>query len=296
MKNNQQKKVLITIITVCLNSEKYIEETIKSVINQDYKNIEYIIVDGGSTDKTLDIIKKYEKYINKWISEPDKGIYDAMNKGIDMANGELIAFLNSDDYYFSNALKEISKKYKETKADVITGKLALINKKGHILKIINKDSSKMKSNNFSISHPSSFIKTKLMKKYKFDTNYTIAADYKFLFILFLKKYKFININYVIAAFREGGISSFWLKRKKEKIRINKEQYKFIKQYANMHANELKEIATFYILNKDYVLARKYFIQSIKINPFSRVYINLFLSYNPWLYKKILTIKKGVIKK
>jgi len=88
----------ITIITITLNSEQYLENTITSVINQTYRFIEYIIVDGQSTDRTLDIIKKYKQQVNKWISEPDSGIAAAMNKGIAMASGEFILFLHSDDY------------------------------------------------------------------------------------------------------------------------------------------------------------------------------------------------------
>ena len=89
------KEKAITIITVVYNDIKHIEETIKSVINQTYKNIEYIIIDGGSTDGTLGIIKKYEKYINYWVSESDKGIYNAMNKGVKKTTGDYLYFLNS---------------------------------------------------------------------------------------------------------------------------------------------------------------------------------------------------------
>jgi glycosyltransferase involved in cell wall biosynthesis len=217
-----KNKPLLTIVTVCLNSEKYLEETIKSVINQSYINIEYIIIDGGSTDKTLDIIKKYEKYIDKWISEPDNGIYDAMNKGIDMANGEMINFLNSNDYYYSKkSVKNIVEKYIKTKADVISGKLELINKNGEHLRIISKKNfSKMKIEEFSISHPSTFVKTEIMKKYKFDTNYKIGADYKLLQTLFIKKYLFVNLDCIVTSFREGGISSNKELRIKEKIKID----------------------------------------------------------------------------
>jgi glycosyltransferase involved in cell wall biosynthesis len=227
----EENKPLITIVTVCLNSEKHIEQAIKSVIKQNYENIEYIIIDGGSTDKTLDIIKKYEKYITKWISEPDNSIYDAMNKGIDMANGELIGFLNSDDFYFPNALNEISIKYKEKKADVLVGRLVLTNKESQVIETISCDVSRIKDNDFNFIHPSTFVKTKLMKKYKFDTKYKIASDYKFLLKLFLKNYKFVNIDYDITNFREGGASSFWLKKTRERIKINKEQFGLSKVYT-----------------------------------------------------------------
>ena len=89
----------ITIITVCYNADKVIEKTIQSVQKQTYSNIEYIVIDGGSSDRTLDIIMKYEKCISNWISEPDKGVFDAMNKGLDRANGDYVIFMNAGDYF-----------------------------------------------------------------------------------------------------------------------------------------------------------------------------------------------------
>ena len=94
---NNSKNPLVSIITVVYNAEEFLEETILSVLNQDYKNIEYIIIDGGSTDLTLDIIKKYHEKIDIFVSEDDKGIFDAMNKGIGLANGEWLNFLNAGD-------------------------------------------------------------------------------------------------------------------------------------------------------------------------------------------------------
>lgn len=94
--------LLISIITVVYNGEKFLERTIQSVISQTYSNVEYIIVDGGSTDGTLDIIKKYENYIDYWVNEKNKGIYDAMNKSIKLAAGNMTGMLNSDDFYTSN--------------------------------------------------------------------------------------------------------------------------------------------------------------------------------------------------
>ena len=111
-----KKKSLFRIITVVLNDEKFLEDTIKSVIFQN-ENIEYIIIDGGSTDNTLSIIKKYEKYIDHWESEKDKGIYDAFNKGMQRATGEYVCFVNSADILKKNALK-IIKSYIDKNADV----------------------------------------------------------------------------------------------------------------------------------------------------------------------------------
>lgn len=100
----------VSIITPCLDSEKTIRRTIESVLYQTYKNIEYIIVDGGSGDKTLEIVRTYQPLFEgrmRWVSEPDKGIYDAMNKGIRMSHGQIIGIINSDDYYVSNAVEQV---------------------------------------------------------------------------------------------------------------------------------------------------------------------------------------------
>lgn len=112
----------ISIITVCLNSVKTIEQTIRSVIMQDYDNLEYIIIDGGSTDGTMDIIRKYENYFSYWISEPDNGIYDAMNKSLKVCTGDVVAFLNSDDWYDNNVLKRVNSYFEENDVDIVSGK------------------------------------------------------------------------------------------------------------------------------------------------------------------------------
>jgi glycosyltransferase involved in cell wall biosynthesis len=208
-KNNNKVKnnPCVTIITVCFDSERHIEETIQSVINQDYSNIEYIIIDGGSTDNTLNIIKKYEKNISKWISEPDNGIYDAMNKGIDMASGDLIAFLNSDDYYYQRAIKKIVEKYKQTNADVVIGKVNVISQKNKKIFETNINYENLKKERFKIVHPSTFCKTGLLKKYKFNTKYQIKSDYDLLIKLFINNYNFVNLDYTTTAFRVGGTSN-----------------------------------------------------------------------------------------
>lgn len=125
----------ISLITVCFNAESTIERCIKSVINQNFKNIEYILVDGGSTDDTLNIIKKYKDQIPVIISEPDKGIYDAMNKGIMHSNGTVIGMLNADDYFANNeVLTDVAKAFNEQDTEIVYGDLDFVNAAGKIVR------------------------------------------------------------------------------------------------------------------------------------------------------------------
>jgi glycosyltransferase len=121
----------ISVITVCFNSASTLETTIKSVENQTHPNIEYIIIDGGSTDDSLKIIKQYDSVISKWVSEPDKGLYDAMNKGILMSSGDIVALINSDDLFCDNkALEKIAKTFTEqTELDSVYADLFYVDQK-----------------------------------------------------------------------------------------------------------------------------------------------------------------------
>lgn len=203
-KKSFEGKALISIITVVFNGEKYLEETIQSVINQTYDNIEYIIIDGGSTDGTLDIIKKYEDKIDYWVSEKDKGIYDAMNKGIDVVSGEWINFMNAGDRFFQQDVLEMVTK--ELNTDLVYGNHAryLDNpNKYTIVDVQNNNGSR----NIPYCHQSVFIKTSILKNNKFDLKYKIAADYN----QYLKlKYQNISIKYApltISLYLDGGLSA-----------------------------------------------------------------------------------------
>jgi len=172
----------ITVVTVCYNAASIIEETILSVINQSYKNIEYIIIDGKSTDGTLDIINQYKASISSLISEPDKGIYDAMNKGLHLATGEWISFINTGDkFYNNNVLSDIFCHPKD-QLNIIYGDTEFIRENGR--KIEKSFEPKWLEKNMPTCHQSFFVRTTLAKKIGFDTRYKYASDYHMIYNIF----------------------------------------------------------------------------------------------------------------
>lgn len=203
---------LISILTVSYNSEKTIGKTIQSVLDQTYNHIEYIIIDGASTDSTLDIIKKSEsQFIErnityKYISEPDKGIYQAMNKGIACCNGDLIGIINSDDWYETNAVQEIAFAYSQNKDyDIFHGVLMVFDENNSPKHIIGHYSQFLSEG--MIEHPTCFVKRNCYHTIgDFDTSYRSAADYEWMLRARAAGLKFLFTNRLIANFRLGGIS------------------------------------------------------------------------------------------
>lgn len=207
----------ITIITASFNSGKTIEDTLKSVLRQSYKNYEYLIVDGGSQDNTIDIVKEYVTKFEgrlRYVSEKDRGIYDAMNKGIQMASGDVVGILNSDDYYTKDdILQTVADSFSEHSVDAIYGDIHFI-KDGQPGKMVRYYSSKMFSPfwlrfGFMPAHPSFYCKKEIYDKaggYRLD--YKIGSDYEMMVRLF-KKHK-ISSKYVQKDFvtmRTGGASN-----------------------------------------------------------------------------------------
>ena len=203
-----KKKPLFSIITVTRNSEKYIEECIKSVLTQKIKNFEYIIIDGKSTDNTIKIVRKYQKKISIILSEKDKGIYDAFNKGINLANGDYICIVNSDDILTPNALYIINKYIKNQKFDFIFGS---VKKHWGILHGYKPDKIKY-SWGFYSSHSTGFFISKkaVLKVGKYNIKYKYHADYDYFYRMIIKN-KLIGIstkkNEITGVFRRGGFSS-----------------------------------------------------------------------------------------
>ncbi len=220
----------ISIITVCFNSAKYIEECLLSVINQSYPNKEYIIIDGGSVDNTLQIIDKYKEHIDYFISEPDKGISDAFNKGIKAATGDLIGILNSDDFMNPNALQKIASYY-SPQIDIYRGHSITWDEKLD-LKFTSYPNDKFGLIPFEprICHESAYISKKAYDKYglyKADLKYMMDLD------LFIRMYnngirsKFIDVS--IITFRIGGTSSApekYLKEERRRIILENGGSKF----------------------------------------------------------------------
>lgn len=200
--------MLFTIVTVCFNSEKTIERTIQSVLHQTCQDYEYIIVDGASTDGTMDIVRRYEPLFQgkmRWISEPDRGIYDAMNKGITKASGELIGIVNSDDYYEVDALEKIERLYDGYDYSIIYGSVrAVENGKETCVYIKNHEFIEKDM----ITHPSCFISKKLYDKFgMYSLEYPYSADYEFMLrIRKEKQIKYYKTYDIITNFTSGGVS------------------------------------------------------------------------------------------
>jgi len=209
----------VSIITVCFNSAATIEDAIKSILMQDYKDIEYIVIDGGSTDGTLEILAKYQSQIAKCISEPDNGIYDAMNKGIKLATGDIVGILNSDDFYpDKDIIKTVVGVFDNNDdIDCCYGDLEYV-AKDNPAKTVRKWGSRsyqegLFEKGWHPPHPTFFVKKCIFDEYgAFDITYDIGADYE-LMLRFLKKHRIKSyyVPSVLVKMRTGGKSnkSLW---------------------------------------------------------------------------------------
>lgn len=211
--------IKFSIVTVCYNAKATIERTIKSVILQTFNNFEYIIIDGKSTDGTLDIINKYRDHINVILSETDNGIYDAMNKGILLSSGEYINFMNSGDTFVdNNVLNELNNSIYNSNYDVVFGDEIKCYRWGQILRKAHYLSEKSLSMPFG--HQSTFVKTKLMKEKLFDTSFKILSDQNSIFSYYKDGKSFLNVEFPIARYDMYGASNNIPLIFKEGARIN----------------------------------------------------------------------------
>ena len=228
---NAPSTPLFSIVTVTFNSENTLRRTVMSLIDQTEKDFEYIIIDGKSNDNTINIIKSYEKvFFDKGIkfyhkSEPDKGIYDAMNKAIKLCKGRYIAFINSDDWYELNTLEIIKSYISNSPVDLYHGKLNLYDQKANYLQTISPKGESVVSRKMPFFHPTCFISKRVYDKLNgFNLNYKICADYEFIIRLLSLNVKTEYINKPLANFTKGGVSTTKIKEALEEshqIRIDR---------------------------------------------------------------------------
>ncbi len=223
----------ISLITVTYNSEKYLSHCIESVQRQSYKDIEHIIIDAKSTDGTISIIKKYEAKIAKWVSEPDRGMYDAINKGMSMATGDVVGILNSDDMLVSDdVIASIVKVFEREQVDSVYGDLEYVDKENtdRIFRIWK--GKKYHRNLFRIGwmpgHPTFYIKRSLVEQYGgYENHYFTAADYEFMArYLFKHKISSYYLPKLIVKMRMGGASNKSISRR---LRANRRDYLAMKK-------------------------------------------------------------------
>lgn len=202
----------VSVITVVYNNAKKIERAIKSVINQTYGDIEYIVVDGGSTDGTLAIIKRYQGYISKWISEPDEGIYDAFNKGIRLSSGDIVAFLNSDDVYANEkVIEKVVNKFQESEAGGVYGDLVYTDQGGRIVRYwkAGEYRRELLKRGWMPPHPTLFLKKRIYQDYGlYRTDMKISSDYDIcLRLLWRAGIRIAYIPEVLVVMERGGMSN-----------------------------------------------------------------------------------------
>lgn len=232
----------ITIITVCYNSVSHIEDAIQSVANQDFTEIEHIVIDGNSNDGTQQILEKYSDKLAYWESKPDNGIYDAMNKGIKKATGDVVGILNSDDFYFDHqVLSKVNQAFCDHKIDAVFGDLIFVDPNNIDQTVRTYSSRKWSLDKFAKgympAHPTFFVKRKFYEKYGlFETDYQIAADYEMLIrLLYVHKLNYRYLPLKMVKMRMGGVSSNGIK---SNITLNNEIIKACRKHG-IHTNALK---------------------------------------------------------
>ena len=200
----------ITIITASYNAARTIEQTITSVVHQDYPNLEYIIVDGGSTDGTVEIIKRYESYGVKWISEPDQGLYDALNKGAQMSSGDFVEIIGADDALTKEDIISQIACQMDSSVDILCGQVWCVDERNKTQHIgTNENIQNRETYHGGMPpHAAMFVRRELLLRCPFDTNYQIAADYKFFLQCYCdQRIRIQPTNKIVAFFANAGVSS-----------------------------------------------------------------------------------------
>ena len=255
-----KKKPVISVITVVFNGARYLEQAIQSVVNQDYDNydnIEYIVIDGGSTDGSVDIIRKYEEKIAYWVSEPDQGIFHAMNKGFQKATGDYIGILNADDWYEPGIIAQVAKAAEKLERNRGQAKMG---QPGQVVfycdyyhydeelgtdNKVKRFSTLQYWKGMSISHQSMFISRGVYESLNdYDLTYRLAADYDFLLRIIISGVEFVKIETHGINFRRGGESTMRMRESiREASKINRKYFGFFseKHFAFILNNHIPSI-------------------------------------------------------
>ncbi|MDF3162394.1 glycosyltransferase family 2 protein [Pseudomonas proteolytica] len=251
-----EDSVLVTVVTVVFNDAKNLQRTIDSVASQTYKNIEHIVIDGGSTDGTLDIIQ-CNPSIAYWLSEKDAGIYDAMNKGIGSASGSWINFMNSGDVFFESTTVEsvflgaeigaIDLVYGHVEVDY--GRFKKTKKSGRV--------SLLKAG-MQFSHQSLFARRTVLEALKFDLSYRTAADYNFIFLSWVGGYRFGSVDLVVSSISSGGVSDV------QRLKSLKQRAEIIEQAVGLSARDRVVFFMEYLKIRLIDLAKKVLPESLVV--------------------------------
>lgn len=214
----------ISVITIVLNDVDHIEKTILSVIHQSNIDLEYIIVDGGSSDGTVEIIRHYEKHLSYWVSEPDNGVSDAFNKGLFHASEDIIGLVNSGDFLENDALHKVADTFHHGDAEVVYGNVQYWN--GTVREYSYKADHTLLAKFMSINHPAVFVKNEIYQKYgMFDQQYRVAMDYELMLRFYIKGARFKYIDVVLSNMALGGLSDVnWRQAYREAYEIRKHYF------------------------------------------------------------------------
>jgi glycosyltransferase involved in cell wall biosynthesis len=202
----------VSIVTVVYNGETHLETCINSVVAQTYDDVEYVVIDGGSTDGTVDVIRQHEAYVDTWLSEPDDGVYDAMNKGIERATGDVIGLVNADDYLEPDAAEIVAQAHQESPDSILAGAMNRVLEDGTtfvLRKHLNQpDFENTIPHTMPINHPATFVPASVYRDIgTFDTQFDILGDYDFVCRAYMAGVPFRFVDRVLSNMRVGGLSS-----------------------------------------------------------------------------------------
>jgi len=218
------EKPKVSVITVAFNVAAEIEQTIQSVLSQTYANLEYLIIDGGSKDGTVEIIRKCESKLDFWVSEPDGGIYDAMNKGVAKATGDFVVFMNAGDWFKSETVVEEVMNLAPADAEMIYGNHEVVYP--NLIKMRYARPPDQLWKGMAFNHQTLFAKKELLVKHPFDLSFRRVADFHFIYHQWRDGRKFFNTGLTVACFRAGGLSMA------QSIQTKKDVWKVVRQHQN----------------------------------------------------------------